>query len=164
MSRDRIVKLRPMTPSEFDSLIDTAFTGYVAERVATGQTREADAAAEIRRQREQYLPDGVATEHMLLFVGEVDGEPIGWIWLALPGVANHPDTAWVYNVEVDVAHRGHGYGRGLMLAAERELVARGVDRLGLNVFGANRTAIRLYEQLGYQVLAQQMAKKLGDGR
>lgn len=47
-----------------------------------------------------------------------------------------------------------------MLAAERELVDRGVSRLGLNVFGANKTAVRLYERLGYQVIAQQMTKPL----
>ena len=154
------VRLRPMTSSEFDSVVSTAFAGYVAESVATGQTREEDVAAETRRQREQYLPNGLATEHMLFFIGTDDGERIGWIWLALPGVANHPDTAWVYNVEVDPAHRGKGYGRGLMLAAERELADRGVIRLGLNVFGANTTAIRLYERLGYQVIAQQMTKPL----
>jgi ribosomal protein S18 acetylase RimI-like enzyme len=154
------VTLRPMTSSEFDSVVDSAFAGYFAERVATGQTRQEDVAAETRRQREQYLPDGVATERMLLYIGEADRERIGWIWLALPGVANHPDTAWVYNVVVDAAHRGKGYGRGLMLAAERELVERGVSRLGLNVFGTNKTAIRLYERLGYQVLTQQMTKPL----
>lgn len=156
------VKLRPMTSSEFDSVIDASFAGYFAERVATGQTRQEDVAEEIRRQREQYLPDGVATERMLLYIGEADGERIGWIWLALPGVASHPDTAWVYNVVVDAAHRGKGYGRGLMLAAERELVERGVSRLGLNVFGTNKTALNLYEQLGYQVLTQQMTKALVD--
>ncbi|AGL18383.1 GCN5-like N-acetyltransferase [Actinoplanes sp. N902-109] len=149
-----------MTSSEFDSVVDTAFADYLTARVAGGVIRQEDAAADIQQQRKQYLPDGVATEHMLLYIGEADGERIGWIWLALPGGANHPDTAWVYFVVVDDAHRGKGYGRGLMLAAERELVQRGVRRLGLNVFGANETAIRLYERLGYQVVTQQMTKPL----
>jgi ribosomal protein S18 acetylase RimI-like enzyme len=35
-----------------------------------------------------------------------------------------------------------------------------VHRVGLNVFGTNQTAIRLYESLGYEVLSQQMAKRL----
>jgi hypothetical protein len=53
------VKLRPMTSREFDSVVNAAFASFLAERVATGQTREVDLAAETRRQREQYLPDGV---------------------------------------------------------------------------------------------------------
>jgi len=48
-----------------------------------------------------------------------------------------------------------------MRAAEEELVHRGVTKLGLNVFGGNTTAIRLYESLGYEVISQQMSKPLG---
>ena len=33
------------------------------------------------------MPNGLATEHMLLLIGEVDGEAIGWMWLALPSRA-----------------------------------------------------------------------------
>lgn len=149
-----------MTPAEFDSTIDTAFESFVAKLVDTGQISREQAPAEIRRRREAHLPDGLDTEHMLLFIGEVDGERIGWLWLALPGAPHHADTAWVYNVAVDEAHRGKGYGKGLMLAAERELAGRGVGRLGLNVFGSNKTAISLYERLGYQVTSQQMSKPL----
>jgi ribosomal protein S18 acetylase RimI-like enzyme len=154
------VTLRSMTSDEFDSVIGTAFAGFLADRVATGQTRPEDVPAEIQRQRAQHLPDGLETEGMLLLMGEVDGERIGWIWLALPGSPQHPDTAWVYSLVVDEAHRGRGYGKGLMLAAERELLDRGVRTLGLNVFGTNRIAIGLYERLGYEVISQQMTKPL----
>lgn len=149
-----------MTSSEFESVIDIAFAGFLAEWVNTGQIRQEDVPAETQRQRDQYLPDGLETELMLLFIGEVEGERVGWIWLALPGAPNHPDTAWVYSLEVDEPYRGRGYGKGLMRAAERELVQRGVGKLGLNVFGHNRSAIGLYENLGYQVISQQMSKPL----
>jgi ribosomal protein S18 acetylase RimI-like enzyme len=154
------VTLRRMTPTEFDSIINTAFDSFVAELVATGQIDPGDVPAEIQRRREQHLPDGLDTGYMLLFIGEVDGKRIGWIWLALPGAPHHADTAWVYTVEVDEAHRGKGYGKGLMLAAERDLVQRGVNTLGLNVFGSNKTAMGLYERLGYEVISQQMSKPL----
>ena len=61
---------------------------------------------------------------------------------------------------IDEAQRGKGYGKAMMLAAERELVQRGVTKLGLNVFGSNKTAIGLYERLGYEVISQQMTKPL----
>src|SRR5262245_43255124 len=155
------VTLRPMTPAEFDAAVDSSLASFVAEMVKQGQVRPEDAAGEVQRRRAQHLPDGPRTEHMLLLLGEVDGARLGWLWLALPGAPHHHDTAWVYNVEVDEAHRGKGYGRGLMRAAEEELVHRGVTKLGLNVFGDNTTAIRLYESLGYEIISQQMSKPLG---
>ena len=157
------VTLRPMTPTEFEAAIDKVFADTVREWVATGRIAADEAPAEIRRQRERSAPDGVETEHMLFLIGEVDGQRIGWIWLALPGAPpRHVDTAWVYNVEVDEVHRRHGYGGELMLAAERELVQRGLKHIGLNVFGTNQTAILLYQRLGYEVISQQMTKSLMD--
>jgi ribosomal protein S18 acetylase RimI-like enzyme len=152
--------LRRMTPAEFDSLIDSSFSAFLAESVATGRIRPEDVPAEAGRRREEMLPNGLDTTNMLLFVGEVDGERIGWMWLALPGPPHHAEAAWVYNVEVDESERGKGYGKAMMLAAERELVHRGVTKLGLNVFGSNKSAIGLYERLGYEVISQQMIKPL----
>jgi ribosomal protein S18 acetylase RimI-like enzyme len=155
------VSLRPMSPEEFETAIDATFADTVREWVTTGRIAAEDAPAEIRRQRETSVPAGLDTEHMLFLIGEVEGERIGWIWLALPGAPpRHVDTAWVYNVEVDEAHRRKGYGEQLLLAAERELVQRGLKHIGLNVFGSNHGAIRLYERLGYNVISQQMAKPL----
>ena len=47
------------------------------------------------------------------------------------------------------ARRRHGIGAELTLAAEREVVARGHDRLTLTVSAAGEAAQRLYERLGY---------------
>jgi ribosomal protein S18 acetylase RimI-like enzyme len=158
------VTLRRMTPAEFDTLINASFADFFAKLVAAGQFNQEDVPAEIQKRLAEMLPDGPDTELNLLFIGEVDGERIGWLWLTLPGTKLHPDTAWVHNVTVDETHRGKGYGRGLMLAAEQELVRRGVTTLGLNVFGSNATAIRLYERLGYEVVSQQMSKALDTAR
>ena len=43
--------------------------------------------------------------------------------------------AWVYDVEIEPAYRGHGYGRRAMLLAEAEARARGMTSIGLNVHG-----------------------------
>ena len=49
------------------------------------------------------------------------------------------------------AQRGRGYGRALMEAADREAQRRGAQSIGLNVFGRNDVARRMYESSGYQV-------------
>ena len=64
------------------------------------------------------LPQGVETVGMLFRTGWVDGRPVSSLWIG-------------------------GYGRAIMLAAERELSGLGVPRLGLNVFGSNTVAIGL---------------------
>jgi ribosomal protein S18 acetylase RimI-like enzyme len=43
-------------------------------------------------------------------------------------------------------------------AAEREAQRHGADAIGLNVFGGNDAARRLYESSGYQVTSIQMRK------
>ena len=64
------------------------------------------------------------------------------------------------NIMIEPRYRGRGYGRGIIEAVEHELIIRGVDRLGLNVFGHNTVALRLYESMGFSMTSQQMAKTL----
>jgi ribosomal protein S18 acetylase RimI-like enzyme len=67
---------------------------------------------------------------------------------------------FIFNIEVDAEQRGHGYGRAIMLAGEDECRRLGFDRLDLNVFSDNETAVNLYNSLGYVTVAQQMRKQL----
>lgn len=155
------VSLRPMTQDEYDRLTPAVVDSFAAKLLEAGHaTSPEDARTQTLAQIEQLLPQGIETSWMLLLVAEGNGDVVGQIWLSLPGTATHPDTAWVYNIEVSSEHRGKGYGRAIMLAAEEELKARGVDRLGLNVFGSNTTAIALYDSLGFAVMSQQMSKPL----
>jgi ribosomal protein S18 acetylase RimI-like enzyme len=55
-----------------------------------------------------------------------------------------------YDVEVAEDARGRGLGRRLMERAEDEGHRRDGTALGLNVFGPNTRARRLYESLGYE--------------
>ena len=106
------------------------------------------------------MPDGLDTAGQLLWRLVADGQPVGWLWLAIPGQPGGPDMAWVNVVAVDEAFRGRGYGREAMLLAEAEARSRGMRSVGLNVHGSNTVARSLYESLGYQVTAQQMKKPL----
>ena len=87
-------------------------------------------------------------------------EAVGWLWLAVPGPDPDRLMAWVYNIEVDPAFRGRGYGRAAMILAEGEARSHGMTSLGLNVHGQNTVARSLYDSLGYDVTALQMKKPL----
>jgi ribosomal protein S18 acetylase RimI-like enzyme len=159
-STDVTFTLRPMSGDELATRTTALLDDYTRDlRESRGLPLD-QARSEAHRQVAELLPDGTATEGALLFTAEADGVPVGWIWISLPTAPQRPDTAWIYEITIDAEHRGKGYGRATMRAAEDDLARRGVFRLALNVFGQNTTAIRLYESLGFRTTSQQMAKSI----
>ena len=127
--------------------------------MASGSMPPEAAREKARRDTARSFSAGLATPGQLVFRVLAGEQPVGWLWLAVPG-PDDPAMAWVYNIEVDEARRGRGYGRQAMLLAEDEARARGMTSIGLNVHGQNKVAISLYDGLGYAVTAQQMKKPL----
>ena len=80
--------------------------------------------------------------------------------VALPGDRSAP-KAWIYDIEVNPEHQGKGYGRALLHAAEQQAAQHGSKAIGLNVFGTNTVARRLYESSGDQITSMNMRKELG---
>ena len=106
------------------------------------------ALADARQDFVRLLPDGLRTPDTSLVVLAADGERVGHLW-----VRHHqrPGMSYVFDVEVDEAHRGRGHGRSAMLVAELLARRAGDDVLGLHVFGWNTVARRLYRSLGYEL-------------
>ncbi|MEU6392253.1 GNAT family N-acetyltransferase [Streptomyces sp. NPDC046939] len=145
---------RRMTEAEFApwlARVKERYARTVRERGATEQ----EAVRKAERDHAALLPEGVATPDVLVGVLEQDGEAVGTLW-----VAQRADGAYVYDVEVDPAHRGRGHGRSLMLLAEADALAAGATRIGLNVFAGNTPAQRLYASLGYEPTALHLYKQL----
>ena len=93
----------------------------------------------------------VARLHLAVPDTDTDRRAVATIWLK-PQFA--PAMSWVYSVETRPEHRGRGYGYAAMLAGERATLEAGDTHLGLNVFGHNTVAIRLYDRMGYAVVEQ----------
>jgi ribosomal protein S18 acetylase RimI-like enzyme len=145
--------------ADYDAWAARAIAGYAAQIAASGALGEEAAWDKARGDHERALPNGLDTPGQLIFRLLDDGQPVGWLWLAVP-YPGDPSMAWVYAVEVDEAFRGRGYGREAMLLAEAEARARGMRSVGLNVHGGNTIARSLYTSLGYDVTVQQMKKAL----
>ncbi|MFE7325925.1 GNAT family N-acetyltransferase [Streptomyces sp. NPDC057565] len=151
---------RPMTEDEFAQWESTAVTGYAETFVARGVP-----ADEARRRAETshrtHLPHGLATEGTYIHVLVDDGgRTVGHVWVARfemhPGMV----VGYVFDVEVLEEFRGRGYGRALMLEAERIALAAGDERMGLHVLSDNTPAVRLYESLGYETTRHNLVKPL----
>jgi GNAT superfamily N-acetyltransferase len=155
------VRTRPMTPQEYADYRARSIPAYADDlQRARGMSRE-DALA---RSTETFAPTlaEAATEGswVLRVLDEADA-PVGWLWLG-----PHPsraDAVFVYDVEIDQAHRGRGLGRATLLEAERIAREAGLTGISLNVFGWNHGAETLYRSLGYEVSATQMTKRLQEG-
>ncbi|THA66609.1 GNAT family N-acetyltransferase [Streptomyces sp. A0958] len=150
---------RPMTPEEFTAWERGAIASYAQSLVSRGFPPEAALQA-ARTSHIRHLPDGLATEGVRLEYLIHEGEAVGHVWVA--PFEMHPGlrVGYVFDVEVHERFRGYGYGRALMLRAERIALAAGERKLGLHVVTANTPALRLYESLGYEPTQYNLAKPL----
>ena len=155
---DRL-QLRSMTAAEFETYRAKLIPEYAAEHVRAGDWTADQAETLAAREVNDLLPAGPDSPGMLLLVASTPGgEPVGVLWVALD---RRPGEAWIYDIEINAEHRGKGYGRALLDAAEQEAAQRGSKAIGLNVFGTNTVARRLYESAGYEITAINMRKELG---
>ncbi|GHH20887.1 GNAT family N-acetyltransferase [Streptomyces lanatus] len=145
---------RPLTEAEFGPWLAHGREGFAHDLIERGVPAH-DAYRKADAGHAKYLPDGLATENVLISVLEHGGHAVGTLWLGL-----WSDTAYVLDVESDERFRGRGHGRALMLLAEVQAVAGGKDRIGLHVFADNPPAERLYESLGYETTAYHLGKGL----
>jgi len=153
-----MVTLRPMIEPEYDAFIAELRVSYGAERAQAEDIPLETGQAEGNEQIAQLLPQGLATpDHYFWRVLAEDGTAVGSLWV------NHkPDQrrAFIFDIEIDAAQRGKGYGKATMRALEETLRPMGVTHIGLSVFGFNTTARALYDKLGYNVAATYMLKRI----
>jgi ribosomal protein S18 acetylase RimI-like enzyme len=152
------ITLRPATEEEFAGWRDRQMADYAAEIAASGSLPPEAAREKAERDTARTLSAGVNTPGQWIFRLLAGEKPVGWLWLGVAPPGGDPAMAWVYQVEVDEPMRGRGYGRAAMRLAEQEARSRGMTSVGLNVHGSNKTALSLYESLGYEVMTQQMRK------
>jgi ribosomal protein S18 acetylase RimI-like enzyme len=149
---------RPMTGEEVATYIATAVERFAAEtRAADRLLGQEDALESSRRLHELLLPQGAETPGHDFLVAEdaLDGRRVGHAWLF-----HESRAGFVYDVEVDEAERGRGYGRALMDLAAGHCRTLGLEVLGLNVFGHNEVARGLYDALGYVVIDEAVRLRL----
>ena len=96
----------------------------------------------------------------------VDGQMVGSASIHVaetphPGNMARPVPSAEFGVSVVDGWRGRGVGRALIGHLEAWAVARGVERITLNVSETNVDAIRLYRALGYEESGREMRKAVG---
>lgn len=153
--------LVPMSAAFYDAFLPMAIESYACQNVLAGRWPAAAAVDLSRAEHARILSAGLATPGMYLYEirDPTDGASVGALWFAVQTAAGTP-TGYVFNIEVDVAHRRAGFARRALV--ELEAIARGlgVAAIGLNVFAFNSGARALYEDLGYEVTGLTMRKAI----
>ena len=153
------VTLQPFPSADLPEWLITHRDAYIGERQRAGDDRAA-AERNALQSYERFFPGNRPADGHEVFqvVAEVD-RPVGFIW-----IGPHPNgvdgVLYIWDIEIDEAERGSGYGRAAMLAAEEHARRKGAQALALNVFGFNTKARALYTSLGYETTAIQMRKEL----
>ena len=143
-----------MHDGEFHAWLPTLRDEY-AQDLVRDYGMPADAAkAQAAAQIDALRPAGHS-----VFVIELDGDPVGHLWLVERRDAYEP-TMVVYDIDVDEPFRGRGYGRAAMVFAEEEARRRGLRRISLRVGARNDSARNLYQSLGYAENEVAMSKSI----
>lgn len=147
------VSLRLMPLDRLSGWIDTARVAYIADRMRAGESREV-AEENARQSDEENFPGGQPRASHRIFEVVVENEAVGVLWIA-PRLEGS-DQWWVYDLEIDEAHRRRGYARAALELGHAEARALGATSIGLNVFAFNEGARELYESLGYAPMSMQL--------
>ena len=90
----------------------------------------------------------ISSEASVLFIARVDGKIAGALTLATFRIPTGV-RAWIEDVVVDSAARGHGVGEALNMAAIAEARSRGAITVELTSRPSREAANRLYQRIGF---------------
>ena len=88
----------------------------------------------------------LTVQRELFLVGELEGRIVATVMAGFDG-----HRGWVHLVAVALEHRNNGFGRAMMLDAEKRLEEIGCTKINLQVRATNQGVISFYEKLGYSV-------------
>ena len=154
------ISLRPMSDEEFSAYLKIALPEYASEKKKGENLTDEQAMKVATDSYNELLPDGVrsADQHLFSVVENATKKVIGTLWFCHK--TQPRSHAWIYDIVLNEASRGKGYGSQTMQLAEEEVLKRGIHSIGLHVFGHNKTAMNLYEKVGFRTTNRIMVKDL----
>ncbi len=157
--------LRDLVGADLAEYIEHLEESYAQQMHALGGVSVEEARQRSHETTLELFPGGEPAEgNQLWRAFDGAGEPVGVLWLAHREAGTPSEHAWIYDIEVDPARRGQGWGRLLMERAEDITCDWGLKSLRLNVFGDNEVARNLYRSRGFREQNVIMAKVLDDER
>jgi ribosomal protein S18 acetylase RimI-like enzyme len=156
-----LVKLKKMTEGDFQQFFQYSIESYAKEKTASGNWGEEEALEKSKEEFQKLLPNGKNSENNELFIIVEDGveEKVGHIWYAAQ-LHNSQKEAFIYDLLVYKEHRRKGYAEKAINALEEIVKEKQIPKLSLHVFAHNKSALSLYDKIGFEPTNVIMSKQL----
>lgn len=155
-----MLKLVPMTQTEFLAYAEEAIPAYAADKVASGQWAQEESMDLSRKALEELLPQGLGTpDNQLFTIQDAEAGTVGMLWFNIQLRAGRR-IAYVYDVNLRPEHRRKGFATGAFHALEERGRSLGLSGIALHVFGHNTAAQALYAKLGFRTTNINMFKNV----
>lgn len=152
-------QLKEMTEEEFDRYLEYFIPDYAKDLSDNFMIPMEKALEESKGLMETLFPDkqNSADQHICNIYSPEDEKNIGVIWYNIQTESN---KAYVYHILIHQAYRKRGFASLVLKELEAIVKSAGVTSMGLNVFGNNPGAQKVYEKLGYKPSSIAMGKRI----
>jgi GNAT superfamily N-acetyltransferase len=156
-----MIRLIPMSDLQYDDFWARCLLNYAQDLARAGNVEPDQAMKKAESQVDQLLPEGRDTPgHYFVSIHDEERDvDVGFLWYGVrEGDPGRP--VFIYDFFVFEKYRRQGYGTQALQALEEAVLALGLDRIVLHVFGHNHPAQALYRKLGYVPTNITMVKEL----
>lgn len=144
------IKLTEMNELDFQNFINIASVNFAKDKVKNGSWREETALEQSKEAFKSLLPAGEKTENNVLKNIIFNDQNIGYMWYSI-NKKDEPYYAYLFEIFISEDYRGRGFGTEAMNLCMREIKEYGIEDVWLHVFGHNQGALKLYQQLGFEI-------------
>ena len=160
--KSNLLVLRDLSELEFNKWRASTVQDYADAGAKSGRWEKDSAAEKAEEETLKLLPDGVNTNGHYIYGAYLEdalNQLLGSVWIGLR--PNDLATrAFIYDITIDEAFQGKGYGRQLLALAELKAKKLGAEVIALHVFGYNDRAVKLYQTSGFKFDSHFMSKSL----
>lgn len=154
-----MMKIQPFTQNDFETYLAKALP-HLAEEIAQARGISQEAGMSVAQNSFSNLfPKGEvnAKDQYIGFLVE-GADKVGIIHFGVRKDPNSSPDVYLWDVEIFKPYRRNGFGKTAMRLLESQVRDLGLNRISLNVFGHNKMARALYEDLGYHTRSLSMTK------
>jgi ribosomal protein S18 acetylase RimI-like enzyme len=142
------IRFREMSDDEFDKFAEWSILDYSKDLVKAGLSSEETALENAKKSLNELLPQGKYTkDNYIYMVVNSDNESVGFIWHQ----KYKEDIAFICDFLILEKFRKQGYGKQSLLLLEKDAKEKGLNKILLNVFKYNKSALSLYKSLEYKI-------------
>ncbi len=152
-----MIKLRPMTSSEYPAYCDYFIDDYSRE-IVENYGHSLDRAIELANQDLlRSFPNGLETNDHTLLCVESGSELVGYLWHSINAADK---STFIYDFFIFPNFRNNGYGKLAISVLESQLKSVGIEQIKLRVAYQNQRALKLYQEIGFAISGYNMSKKI----